>query len=75
MASNNSKKPEQVASPQAVTKNEPTYTIDEFAKAPESVGATSPDIVSAALTAKGKASYTIEEAKAVIKYFSQKEVK
>ena len=74
MASNNSKKPEQVASPQAVTKNEPTYTIDECAAAHESFGATR-DIVTAALSVSGEKEFTIQKAKEIVKRFNEKGVK
>lgn len=50
------------------------YTINEFAKAPQSVGANSPDIVRAALKLAGKDSYTQAEATEIVKRFSEKEV-
>lgn len=50
------------------------YTVEEFAAAPDVVGAKSVDIVRAALTTGNKASYTIEEAKTIIKDFAKKEV-
>lgn len=53
----------------------PTYTVEEFAVSPESVGTKSPDIVRAALTGKNKDSFTIEEATELVKKFSKKEVK
>lgn len=53
---------------------EPTYTVSEFTAAPSELGNYSPDIVRAALTLDGKESYTIEEAKAIVKRFSDKEV-
>lgn len=53
----------------------PTYTVDEFANAPASVGAKSPDIVRAALATAGKKSATIEEAKKIVEKFKNKEVK
>lgn len=54
---------------------EPTYTVDEFSSAPRELGNYSTDIVRAALTIDGKESYTIEEARAIVKQFSNKEVK
>ena len=54
---------------------EPVYTVDEFAKAPKELGDYSADIVRAALVKGGNESYTIEEAKAIVKKFSEKEVK
>ena len=51
------------------------YTVEEFAAAPTSIGAVSADIVRAALTTKCKSSYTIEEAKEIVKKFKDKEVK
>ena len=53
---------------------EPTYTVDEFASAPNELGNYSADIVRAALSKDGKESYTIEDAKAIVKKFSEKEV-
>ena len=52
-----------------------TYTVDELAKAPEAVGAKSPDIVRAALKRAGLESATVEEAKEIVKKFKNKEVK
>lgn len=57
-----------------VAKNEPTYTIGEFASAPTSVGTENPDIVTAALTVSGKKSFTVSEAKEIIEKFKKKEV-
>lgn len=57
-----------------VAKNEPTYTIGEFAAAPKSVGTESSDIVIAALSLAGKDSYTVSEAEEVVKKFKKKEV-
>lgn len=78
MASNNSKKPEQVTTPQAAPKNEPTYTIEECAVAHETFGVTR-DIVTAALTVSsalnGKKEFTIQKAKEIIKSFNEKGVK
>lgn len=54
---------------------EPTYTTSEFSSAPGALGNYNADIVRAALTIDGKGSYTIEEAKAIVKKFSDKEVK
>lgn len=51
------------------------YTVEEFASAPQSIGAKNADIVRAALTVKGNASYTVEEATSIVKEFAKKEVK
>lgn len=56
-------------------KSEPTYTVEEFAAAPKSVGTESPDIVIAALSVGGKSSYTVSEAVEIVKNFKKKEVK
>ena len=56
-------------------KVESVYTVDEFAKSPKELGEYSADIVRAALLKGGKESYTIEEAKIIVKKFSEKEVK
>lgn len=52
----------------------PVYTIEEFVKAPDEIGNYSADIISAALTKDGSESYTIEDAKAIVKRFAAKEV-
>lgn len=65
--------PKQNVEPKAA-KNEPTYTVGEFAVAPQSVGAKSPDIVVAALSLGGKDSYTVNEATEIVKNFKKKEV-
>ena len=59
---------------QAQSKKEPTYTVEEFVSAPETVGA-NVDIVKAALLSGGKESYTISEANEIVKKFKSKEVK
>lgn len=76
MANNNNSKgkPEQVPTPQAVTKNEPTYTIEECAAANETFGATK-DIVTAALIVSGEKEFTIQKAKEIVKRFNEKGVK
>lgn len=69
--------PKQVEVPTPTPKKkvvEPTYTVDEFASAPNELGNYSADIVRAALSKDGKESYTIEDAKAIVKKFSEKEV-
>lgn len=53
----------------------PTYTVEEFAKAPNELGNYNADIVRAALKIDGKESYTIDEAKSIVKKFAEKEVK
>ena len=58
----------------AAVKEEPTYTVSEFASAPETVEANA-DIIVAALTIDGKESYTVTEAKEIINKFKSKEVK
>ena len=73
--------PEQEITPKNITppakeevyEGKSTYTVDEFASAPDTVGAKSPDIVRAAL--RGKDRYTQEEAERIVKDFSKKEVK
>lgn len=80
MANNTAKAESQKANAQAkpvqspVKATEPTYTVEEFASAPESVGA-SADIVTAALLVDGKKYYTVSEAKEIVKKFKEKEVK
>lgn len=74
---NVSAKKETVTEPVAVKKTatQPMYTVDEFAKAPQALGETSKDIVRAALSIDGKGSYTVEEAKKLVKEFKSKGVK
>jgi hypothetical protein len=67
--------PQKQKSEPKVAKNEPTYTVEEFAAAPQSVGTESPDIVIAALSVEGKTSYTVSEAEEIVKKFKKKEVK
>lgn len=52
----------------------PTYTVEEFASAPESLGVDSPDIIVAAFAFAGKDKATIEEAKKLVTTFKNKEV-
>lgn len=52
-----------------------TYTVDEFAAAPKSLGVTSPDIIRAAFKVAGKTEATLEEAKKLVLDFKKKEVK
>lgn len=52
-----------------------TYTVDEFAAAPNSVGVQSADIVRAAFKMAGKEVATLEEAKKIVSVFRKKEVK
>lgn len=66
------KKAESVVATKKAT--QPKYTIDEFAKAPQALGETSKDIVKAALLRDGKESYTVEEAKKIVKEFKNKGV-
>ena len=61
----------------AAPKKEAEYSVREFARAAESVfgAGTSPDIVQAALLKAGKNSFTVAEAKELVKAFAYKEVK
>ncbi len=52
----------------------PSYSVDEYASAPESLGTTS-DIIRAAFKTVGKDIATVEEAKEIINKFKLKEVK
>lgn len=56
------------------TVSESTYTVDEFANAPQSVDASTPDMVRAAFKVAGIESATVEEAKKIVKEFKEKEV-
>lgn len=58
----------------AVKANAVTYTVEEFASAPETVGVASPDIIKAALRVAGKTEATVEEAKKLVKDFKEREV-
>lgn len=53
----------------------PTYTVEEFVKAPKTIGVESPDIIRAAFKVAGKDSATVEEAKKIVETFKKKEVK
>lgn len=53
----------------------PTYTVDEFAKAPESLNVTSGDLIRAAFRKAGKDEATLDEAKKLVSDFKKKEVK
>ena len=57
------------------TVQEATYTVAEFAKAPAKLGVTSPDIIKAAFATAGKTEATVEQAKAIVEKFKNKEVK
>jgi hypothetical protein len=74
MANNNVKTQTKQSEMKTPVKNEPTYTIEEFASAPESVGANA-DIVEAALASSGKDKFTVNEAKEIVNKFKKKEVK
>ncbi len=75
-----------VAAPKAAAVNAPakpaansvpkasTYSIDEFAAASKTMGAT-PDVVRAALRTAGKTAYTKNDAKMIIEKYKKKEVK
>ena len=71
----NTSAPQKQKSEPKAAKSEPTYTVEEFAAAPKSVGTESPDIVIAALSVGGKSSYTVSEAVEIVKNFKKKEVK
>lgn len=60
---------------QAVKASAPSYTVDEFAKAPKSLGVESSDIIRAAFKTAGKDSATVEEAKKLVNEFKNKGVK
>ena len=54
----------------------PTYTVDEFKKAPHSLGEkVTADLIVAAFTCAKKKEATVEEAKKLLKDFMQKGVK
>ena len=53
----------------------PTYSVDEFAAAPQSLGVKSPDIIRAAMKQAGKDSATVDEAKSIVEKFKNKGVK
>lgn len=75
MANNTAKEKANVQTkPVQTPAKEATYTVEEFAAAPESLGANA-DIVNAALLSAGKKSYTVSEAKDIVKKFKDKEVK
>lgn len=73
MATNEKKATEKV--PAKTVVNAPTYTVDEYANAPQSLGVSSPDIIRAAFKVAGKKEATTEEAKAIVNKFKNKEVK
>ena len=52
----------------------PTYTIEQLAEAAVPMFRTRAVVVRAALSLGGKAEYTVEEAKRLIKYFTDREV-
>lgn len=54
---------------------EPTYTVDEFAKAPSALDIQSADLIRAAFRKAGKEEATIAEAKKIVNEFKKKEVK
>lgn len=59
----------------AVKTTAPTYTVDEFATAPKSLGVTSPDLIRAAFKVAGKVEATVEEAKKIVSDFKKRGVK
>lgn len=71
---NNTEKTKEAPKPVA-KQTEATYTVDEFASAPQSVGANTQDIIRAAFRVAGKESATIEEAKKIVKDFKERKVK
>lgn len=54
---------------------EPLYTVEEFAKAPQTLGVNTPDLIRAAFKTAGKTEATVSEANAILKKFKSKEVK
>lgn len=62
---------------ETVATDEVTYTISELSAAAKTVfgEGMSPDVVTAALRKHGKPSYTVSEAKKLVKAFAEKEVK
>lgn len=82
MADKNTQTPQKAENRQTATGTpnnktvaESTYTIQEFAAAPNVLGAKNTDIVTAALKLAGKETYTVSEAKEIVKKFKEKEVK
>ena len=53
----------------------PTYTVQEFAAAPKTLGVENSDMIIAAFKVAGKESATIEEAKVIVEKFKKKEVR
>ena len=52
----------------------PTYSVDEFAAAPNILGVKSPDIIRAAMKQAGKDNATVDEAKKIVETFKKKGV-
>ena len=59
----------------AVKTKAPTYTVDEFAAAPESLEVSSPDLIRAAFKVAGKVEATVENAKKIVSDFKKRGVK
>ena len=53
----------------------PTYTVEEFAAAPQTLDVKSADIIRAAFKVANKETATVEEAKKIVNNFKNKEVK
>ena len=53
----------------------PTYTVQEFASAPQTLGVGNSDMIIAAFKVAGKESATVEEAKTIVEKFKKKEVR
>ena len=53
----------------------PTYTVKEFASAPNVLGVENSDLIIAAFKVAGKESATLEEAKDIVEKFKKKEVR
>lgn len=53
----------------------PMYTVNEFCKAPQTLDVSNPDIIRAAFKTAGVKSATVDDAKAIVKKFKNKEVK
>lgn len=53
----------------------PMYTVEEFCKKPHVLEVKNPDLIMAAFKTAGVKSATIDDAKAIVKKFKNKEVK
>lgn len=57
-----------------ITGNKPVYKVNELAAKARQIFGTTPEIVTVALNSTGKETATVEEAKAIIKVFLEREV-